>query len=49
MSEHAEVLCYKLQNFETLNELMSQYCRLKGDTFKDWEFFITYAKSFTSQ
>ena len=46
MKRHAEVLCYKLQTFETLNELMSQYCRLKDDQLSEWLLFITYAKSF---
>jgi hypothetical protein len=46
MKRHAEVLCYKFQSFEVLNELMSQFCRLRDDQLHDWQLFITYAKSF---
>ena len=46
MTAHAEVLCYRVCDFEQLNELMLQICRLSGDALPKWTDFLAKAKSF---
>jgi hypothetical protein len=46
MTQHADYLCYILKDKESLQELMSQLCRLSGDSYKKWHEFIEKIKSF---
>jgi len=46
LERHAEILCYKSKDLEALSELMIQFCRLSGDTYKKWASFIEKVKSF---
>ena len=46
MLQHAEVLAYKLGDWEHLQELMSSYCRLSQDSFTAWHKYFLLAKVF---
>jgi len=45
MSAHSTLLAFKLRDATQLQELMSNYCRLSGDSYRAWHDYLEKMKA----